>query len=483
MSFYVLIDYENVSNPIDFVLNTEQENKEQEDKKVKLFFFIGPSQPTPQLSYRNKLYDSFGKENVDFVQVHDRGDNALDFVLSGYLGLYAGRDPEGQYWIVSGDQGFDPLISHFKGDLKLDVQRAFNIRDLVNKLSPVIKLDGEEPEHSPAPLLSALDILKKNYIHHLFLFLRNSDTNVRYWKRSRQEVEADLVKNIPNYWTSNPELACDLVELPTIINATLEHFMKHKFITEDEEGKLCYFVKNELLIEPTKYHVLEHRPINRTKLVNTLMHFGKICKQDDPSLFCERMLKELQESKTCWIKGESVSYNSEEEAINLSLKYSFFKFIPSKLKENPPRLMSELKEWLRSEGESYQITEEDIFNFIHRLIKSNQLRYNGDDLTWTFTSYAASRPSSFTKPNKFPYSQPSPRYSNTQYDSRYYWEKTLYYIQLPNRPSTLYKLKSFLFNNFKTTESHIDSIVMRLQKEGYLTVLNSPTGDKILNYR
>lgn len=474
MHFYVLIDYENVSEAVDFILNTEQE-----DVKVKLTFFIGPCQITPDMSYRNKLLDSFGKENVDFIQVHDKGNNALDFVLSGFLGLYAGRDPSGSYWIVSKDQGFDPLIAHFKGELKLNVQRALNIRDLVNIVPSIIKLDNNHEkkyfqEYDQDSF--RYNQLIKTYSNNLFLFLRKNNTNLPYWKRSCQEIEKDLVKSIPNYWEEHPQLKCEIEKLPNIISAALERLMKHKFITEDNDGKLCYFVKDDLLIEPAIHYVLEHKPINKQRLLNILVDFGKICMQDDLELFSERMLKELQEKKVCWIIGESISYTSEEDAMKLSLKYSFFKLMPSKLKENPPPKMSLLKEKLRSEGKSYSINDDDINEFISQLIYKKNLSFKDDDLTWSFY---IKKPMSIGNSAFIRQSMPI---GNTTI-SNYQWTKTLYYITLANRPTTLDKLRAFLFNNFKTSEEHINAILQKLQNDGYFNIKISPTGEPVLYYR
>lgn len=53
-------------------------------------------------------------ERGRYVKVATPGKNALDFHLAFYLGALVSQYPNGTYWILSKDSGFDPLIEHLQ---------------------------------------------------------------------------------------------------------------------------------------------------------------------------------------------------------------------------------------------------------------------------------------------------------------------------------------------------------------------------------
>ena len=53
----------------------------------------------------------WGKQ-VHYIRVTGQGRNALDFHISYYLGWFARNDKNAQFYIISKDKGFDPLIAH-----------------------------------------------------------------------------------------------------------------------------------------------------------------------------------------------------------------------------------------------------------------------------------------------------------------------------------------------------------------------------------
>ena len=113
---YVLIDLENVM-PDDFSrLNRED---------VRTYLFAGKMQDKIKLVTAMAVQPLGNK--VDWVRMAGSGKNALDFHLAFYLGKLFAKDPEGTYYFVSNDKGFDPLVDHVKacggtitriGDLK-----------------------------------------------------------------------------------------------------------------------------------------------------------------------------------------------------------------------------------------------------------------------------------------------------------------------------------------------------------------------------
>jgi hypothetical protein len=53
-------------------------------------------------------------EQIELVEVGASGHNALDLTLAYYLGRAVQRDPEAQFYIVSKDNDFDPMLGHLK---------------------------------------------------------------------------------------------------------------------------------------------------------------------------------------------------------------------------------------------------------------------------------------------------------------------------------------------------------------------------------
>ena len=47
-----------------------------------------------------------------FVRISGNGKNALDFHIAYYLGKFSERDPKASFLLVTGDSGYDPLVSH-----------------------------------------------------------------------------------------------------------------------------------------------------------------------------------------------------------------------------------------------------------------------------------------------------------------------------------------------------------------------------------
>lgn len=101
MSVYVYIDYENMANlqslpPID----------------GKYFVFIGAEQksvPIPLVLAQNE-------NQIEWIQISGNGKNALDFHIAYFLAKHDGEE-DVMHYILSKDQGFDPLI-HFVNQTK-----------------------------------------------------------------------------------------------------------------------------------------------------------------------------------------------------------------------------------------------------------------------------------------------------------------------------------------------------------------------------
>jgi hypothetical protein len=101
MSKVLLIDYENVQG-------VDLSRIERMDCRV--FVFTGSNQnriPFELVSSAQRL-----GERLDWIRVEGSGPNALDFHIAYYLGARVARNPADEYYVLSKDKGFDPLIRH-----------------------------------------------------------------------------------------------------------------------------------------------------------------------------------------------------------------------------------------------------------------------------------------------------------------------------------------------------------------------------------
>ncbi len=108
MGKVLLIDYENVQG-----INLIQ----MERMDCKVCIFTGSSQskiPIDLVSSAQRLGNK-----LDWIRIDGNGPNALDFHIAYYLGAQTAGNPNDEYFILSRDKGFDPLIKHIaKGKVK-----------------------------------------------------------------------------------------------------------------------------------------------------------------------------------------------------------------------------------------------------------------------------------------------------------------------------------------------------------------------------
>lgn len=53
-------------------------------------------------------------KNVEWIRIKGNGENALDFHIAFYIGLYCKEASKPSFHIVSNDKGFDPLVKHLQ---------------------------------------------------------------------------------------------------------------------------------------------------------------------------------------------------------------------------------------------------------------------------------------------------------------------------------------------------------------------------------
>jgi len=101
MSKVLLIDYENVQG-----INLTQ----IERMDCRVCVFTGSSQnkiPIDLVSSAQRLGN-----RLNWIRIDGNGPNALDFHIAYYLGTQIAMNPADEYFVLSRDKGFDPLIKH-----------------------------------------------------------------------------------------------------------------------------------------------------------------------------------------------------------------------------------------------------------------------------------------------------------------------------------------------------------------------------------
>ena len=76
-----------------------------------------------------KALQAFGSD-AEYIQIEGVGKNALDFHIAYYMGKLATESPDVHFYIVSKDQGFDPLIQHLTRQ-KMHCERVSTIAHIL----------------------------------------------------------------------------------------------------------------------------------------------------------------------------------------------------------------------------------------------------------------------------------------------------------------------------------------------------------------
>jgi hypothetical protein len=121
---YIFIDFENIQHhDIGFL----------QGQPSKVFMFVGSNQS--KISF--DLVSAIQKlgEQAEYIKIEGTGHNALDFHIAFYVGRLSERDPEGNFYIVSKDTGFDPLIRYLK-EKKISAQRITDVSTIAKKRVP-----------------------------------------------------------------------------------------------------------------------------------------------------------------------------------------------------------------------------------------------------------------------------------------------------------------------------------------------------------
>ncbi len=116
---YVLIDYENVQPK-----NLDLLARHRFAVKV----FVGQNQTRVPVSLAASM-QKLGA-GAEYVFISGSGRNALDFHIAFYLGELSSAHPAEEFYVVSRDRGFDPLIRHLTEARDVRARRVADIAEI-----------------------------------------------------------------------------------------------------------------------------------------------------------------------------------------------------------------------------------------------------------------------------------------------------------------------------------------------------------------
>jgi hypothetical protein len=114
----LLVDYENIPK-IDMAML---------DESYRAVVFVGAAQD-PRKAARN-INTAHRFRRVEFQKISGQGKNALDFHIAFLLGRIFETEPETVCIVVSGDKGFDPLVTYINSK-NMQCRRATSFAELV----------------------------------------------------------------------------------------------------------------------------------------------------------------------------------------------------------------------------------------------------------------------------------------------------------------------------------------------------------------
>ena len=140
---YILIDFESVQSGA---------LKQLTHDHFKVIVFVGASQVKVPVDFAKSLQPLGSR--AQYIRISGRGPNALDFHIAYYIGRLAIKEPSANFYIVSKDTGFDPLIEHLRST-KILASRVESVADI-----PVVKPSNCKSPERIAVILTRLQRLK-----------------------------------------------------------------------------------------------------------------------------------------------------------------------------------------------------------------------------------------------------------------------------------------------------------------------------------
>lgn len=121
---FVFADGDNVNNPKVFIDFLNDQKYLELDTQIICFIGANTNQNTwynTAVKYVQSL-DKKSSFNMAPIRILTEGSNALDMVLSSYVGLAMGQNSRAEFIIVSNDKGYSSVVEHF-GSLGVQIKR------------------------------------------------------------------------------------------------------------------------------------------------------------------------------------------------------------------------------------------------------------------------------------------------------------------------------------------------------------------------
>jgi hypothetical protein len=151
---YVLIDFEN--KPIKSL-------RLLEGKDFHVMVFLGPKNRNIPADVAVPLHGL--KERGAYIELPVSGKNALDFHIASYLGELSGKHPQGVFYVISGDKGYDSLLKHLK-NRNINCRRLSSIEQIPG-LDAVPTMKPAKTTPSAPPQVPAIEALIQRVVTDL----------------------------------------------------------------------------------------------------------------------------------------------------------------------------------------------------------------------------------------------------------------------------------------------------------------------------
>jgi hypothetical protein len=150
---YILVDFENIQS-----INLAS----LPNDKFAIRIFVGKSQNKIQFELVEQM-QRFG-ELAEWIKIEGNGPNALDFHIAFTLGALTSVDCDANYFVISKDTGFDPLIETLKKN-GMKCQRLKSIDEMKHKDQSIQLIKKTVQPKSKAEVIPpdnyALDVFRK----------------------------------------------------------------------------------------------------------------------------------------------------------------------------------------------------------------------------------------------------------------------------------------------------------------------------------
>lgn len=147
---FVFADGDNVNNPKVFIDFLNEKKLLELDTQIICFIDANTNQNT-WYNTAVKYIQSLNQKtsfNLTPIRILTEGSNALDMVLSSYVGLAMGQNSRAEFIIVSNDKGYESVVEHF-GSLGVKINRlSINNTKQTEKTTPAKTNKSENKSNS-----------------------------------------------------------------------------------------------------------------------------------------------------------------------------------------------------------------------------------------------------------------------------------------------------------------------------------------------